>query len=198
MAKLVLLQSLRRARHSRPRALAAAAAALACGVGDGDGLVDLVLHLRDNKHLYRLPVSDAAHAKRALRVVTERHVLTQGERGAGGQRRGDVHPGRVHLVVKRKPVRQAQPTLLELDHLEPISHQDHLGAGRVEKDTTMHVIEPRFEQEPRDLVVAQAGHERARVYKRVQRRLPRGHRPQEAVRAPVGGEAAAAHHEGTR
>ena len=57
-----------------------------------------MLHFRNHIAVNGLPAADASHAVRALCVVTEAHVLTQGHHSLGVQHLWDVHTGRMHLT----------------------------------------------------------------------------------------------------
>ncbi len=52
-----------------------------------------------------LAFADASHAIRALRVISEHHVLADGDDGASGRALLDVDTGSVDLIEEREPAR---------------------------------------------------------------------------------------------
>ena len=72
-------------------------------------------HLRDDEQANRLAQADAAHPERSLRVVSEGHVLAEGEHGDRVRHVADVGAGRVHLVVEAEAAVERDERVGELD-----------------------------------------------------------------------------------
>ena len=166
-------------RGERLRARVGALAAAARRLG-----ADEARDLGDDKEEDALPLADPAHPVRRLRVVAERHVLRERERGARRRRLRHVDPRRVHLVVEREAALGRQPAALEV-HRRAVAQQDPLVAALLEVDDALELGAEERQQERRDGAVREAGDERAGVDERVDGRAQRGDRLEERRRRPA-------------
>ena len=101
------------------------------GGGDGDEL----RHLRDDDELEALPSANLAHAPRALRVISQRHVFSERHRRHRRGRLTNVHAGGVHLIVKGKSLGRVQRgDARERGDGPSLAHEHHLAVALVEVD----------------------------------------------------------------
>eukprot|EP00982_Pelagococcus_subviridis_P012555 31178-Pelagococcus_subviridis.AAC.13 len=136
--------------------------------------LDELLHLGDDEQLETLPAADLSHAPRALGVISQRHVLPERQRRARGRGLLDVHPRRVHLVVKRKSLALVQRgDARERGDRPAFAHQYHLTIAL---------------EEPRDGEVGEVRDERAGVHERVNRRVRGGDRSKQRQDVPPRGD----------
>ena len=76
-----------------------------------------------------------------LSVVTERHVLAQGEHRARAEHVLDIHARRVHLIIEGEALLFADAALSELEHSTRGAHKDHLPVELIEEDHALEVLE---------------------------------------------------------
>ena len=148
------------------------------------------LHLRDDEEKDRLPLADAAHAVRALGVITPHHILPERQDGACTRALGNVHARRVHLVKERKAALLGKAAPLHVHRrggARGAAQQDLLMPARLEvHDAIVLVCGQSFEQEVGHVQVRHAGHERARVDEGVRGRLVRNHGLKQLRHVPCG------------
>ena len=133
--------------------------------------VDQAVNLGRHEQVDRLALGDATHAEGTLGVITEDHVLTERECGAGRETVRNIHTGGVDLVVEGETFVERDTALLQLEHAARGAHEDHLAVELIKEDDTVGPLKAGVEQELRDLEVGHARDERARVDERVERRL---------------------------
>ena len=93
--------------------------------------------LGDDEEDDRLPLADAAHAVRALRVVAEGQVLAERQHRARARRLRDVHARRVHLVVEREAALLGHAAPLEVHRRPADAQQDLLVPALLEVDDAL-------------------------------------------------------------
>ena len=148
-------------------------------------LTHSVLDLGNDVEMNGLALTDATHTVGALRIVTERHVLADGEHGTRTRRLLNVHAGRVHLVVEREAAVGSDAALLELHRATARAQQNHLAVVAVEVHDALHPLGQVAEQKVRHLLVVHAGDEGASVDQRMERRLGGREVAQQAACVPV-------------
>eukprot|EP00047_Mylnosiga_fluctuans_P003331 m.228581 g.228581 ORF g.228581 m.228581 type:complete len:1047 (-) comp11764_c0_seq1:9565-12705(-) len=147
---------------------------------------DELLDLGDEVQHDRLALADAAHAERALRIVAEGHVLSDGQGRARVRGLGNVHARRMDLVVEREAALGWQAALGQRQALQPGPQQDHLAVLAVEEDHALEVARQVLDQIASSALVVESRDERARVDQRVNRRVALRHVAQQAARSPRG------------
>lgn len=121
-------------------------------------IVAEVLHhplvdLRDHKEVDGLTTTNAPHTVGSLGIITERHVLTDGDGGLGVGRLLDVHSSGVDLVVERETTVGVETTLIEEDRATALAQEDHLAIVSVEVDHAFHPLGEVLEEVVGDFFV---------------------------------------------
>mmetsp|Transcript_30333 Transcript_30333/g.53309 ORF Transcript_30333/g.53309 Transcript_30333/m.53309 type:complete len:462 (+) Transcript_30333:1564-2949(+) len=107
--------------------------------GVADLLANELQHLWNDKQMDGLALADATHPVAALREVSVRHILAEGDDCSGVHGLFDVHSGGVDLIVERKPLSELDPALLERNHLAGLEER-HLSVLSVQEHARLHAL----------------------------------------------------------